>query len=153
LNPLQKNLELRVRTTKDALQETLNGLSRANSLARRENQEQISRANAQASALPVTERKLLGIERKFSLNNELYTFLLETRAEQQMQKASNRADSEVIDPQTSVSVSDFSIIDAINLLATAGAVCNHLFMLFLKNNFHKKLKGKITQGNQSPSCR
>ena len=32
------------------------------------------------------------------LNDELYTFLLETRAEQEMQKASNRADSEVIDP-------------------------------------------------------
>jgi len=46
----------------------------------------------------VTERQLLGIERKFTLNNELYTFLLETRAEQLMQKASNRADSEVIDP-------------------------------------------------------
>ena len=48
--------------------------------------------------MPVTESQLLGIERKFRLNDELYTFLLETRAEQQMQKASNRADSEVIDP-------------------------------------------------------
>lgn len=97
MNPLQKNLEQRVRTTKDALKETLNGLRRANSLARSENQEQINRANAQASALPVTERQLLGIERKFKLNDELYTFLLETRAEQQMQKASNRADSEIVD--------------------------------------------------------
>ncbi len=97
MNPLQRNLEQRIRTTKDALRETLNGLRRANSLARSENQEQINKANAQASALPVTERQLLGIERKFKLNDELYTFLLETRAEQEMQKASNRADSEVID--------------------------------------------------------
>ncbi|HQG63825.1 MAG TPA: polysaccharide biosynthesis tyrosine autokinase [Bacteroidales bacterium] len=98
MNPLQRNLEQRVQTTKEALKETLNGLRRANSLARSENQEQINKANAQASALPVTERQLLGIERKFRLNDELYTFLLETRAEQEMQKASNRADSEVIDP-------------------------------------------------------
>ena len=97
LNPLQRNLEQRVRITKNALRETLNGLRRANSLARSDNQQQINRTNAQASALPVTERQLLGIERKFQLNNELYTFLLETRAEQQMQKASNMADSEVID--------------------------------------------------------
>lgn len=97
MNPLQKNLELRVRSTKNALRETLNGLKRANSLARSENQEQINKANSQASALPLTERQLLGIERKFKLNDELYTFLLETRAEQQMQKASNRADSEIID--------------------------------------------------------
>ena len=97
MNPLQRNLELRVRSSKGALRETLNGLRRANSLARSENQEQINRANSQASALPVTERQLLGFERKFTLNNELYTFLLETRAEQQMQKASNRADVEIID--------------------------------------------------------
>ena len=98
MNPIQRNLAQRVRSTKEALRETLNGLRRANSLAKSENQAQINRANSQASALPVTERQLLGIERKFTLNNELYTFLLETRAEQEMQKASNRADSEVIDP-------------------------------------------------------
>lgn len=97
-NPLQRNLEQRVRSARDALKETLNGLRRANGLARAENQQQISRANAQASALPVTERQLIGIERKFRLNDEIYTFLLEARAEQEMQKASNRADSEVIDP-------------------------------------------------------
>ncbi len=96
-NPLQRNLEQRVRTARDALKETLNGLRRANSLARAENQQQINRANAQASALPVTERQLIGIQRKFRLNDEIYTYLLEARAEQEMKKASNRADSEVID--------------------------------------------------------
>jgi tyrosine-protein kinase Etk/Wzc len=97
-NPMQNLLEQRIRSTKDALLETLNGLRRANSLARSENQEQIGRVNRQASALPGTERQLLGIEREFRLNDELYTFLLETRAEHQMQKASNTADSEIIDP-------------------------------------------------------
>jgi capsular exopolysaccharide synthesis family protein len=98
MNPLQRNLEQRVENAKDALRETLNGLRRANSLARSENEQSISRANAQASALPVTERQLIGIERKFRLNDELYTFLLETRAEQELQKASNKSDSEIIDP-------------------------------------------------------
>ena len=132
MNPLQRNLEQRVRTTKDALRETLNGLRRANSLARSENQEQINKANAQASALPVTERQLLGIERKFKLNDELYTFLLETRAEQEMQKASNRADSEVIDPadaRFSTIVSPNS--DKINLIALfAGFGIPFLIYLF-----------------------
>ena len=85
-NPMQNLLAQRIRSTKDALLETLNGLRRANSLARSENQEQISRVNRQAAALPGTERQLLGIERQFRLNDELYTFLLETRAEHQMQK-------------------------------------------------------------------
>ena len=98
MNPLQRNLMQKVLNTKAALNETLNGLKRANSMAREENQQQISKINEQAATLPATERQLLGIERKFKLNDALYTFLLQTRAEQQMQKASNMADSEVIDP-------------------------------------------------------
>lgn len=98
MNPLQRNLTQRIRTAKEALRETLNGLRRANGLARSENQEQLNRINSRASSLPYTERQLLGIERKFRLNDEIYTFLLETRAEQEMQKAANRADSEIIDP-------------------------------------------------------
>lgn len=112
MNPLQSLLAQRVRSTKEALLETLNGLRRANSLARKENQEQINKVNIQASALPVTERQLLGIERKFRINDELYTFLLETRANQHMQKASNVADSEVIDPANE----QYSIVIAPNPL-------------------------------------
>lgn len=140
-NPLQRNLEQRVRTTKDALRETLNGLRRANSLARSENQEQINRANAQASALPVTERQLLGIERKFRLNDELYTFLLETRAEQEMQKASNRANSEVIDPADA----RFSAVISPNramifLVALFIGFVFPLLTIYLTLLFNKKLK-------------
>lgn len=96
-NPLQGQLLLRIRNTKEALKETLNGLRRANNLASDENQNQIRSINAQATALPVTERQLLGIERKFKLNDELYTFLLEKRAVAQIQKASNMPDNEIID--------------------------------------------------------
>jgi len=140
-NPLQNLLNQKVRSTKDALLETLNGLRRANSLARSENQDQITRVNGQASALPVTERQLLGIERKFKLNDELYTFLLETRAEQQMQKASNMSDSEVIDPADEL----FTYIVAPNaikiyfmaLFAGAGIPFLIIIMIFYLN---KKLK-------------
>ena len=140
-NPLQRNLEQRVRSAKSALSETLNGLRRANSLARSENQEQINKANAQASALPVTERQLLGIERKFRLNDELYTFLLETRAEQEMQKASNKADSEIIDPADA----RFSTIVSPNrmrlmLMAVFGGFAIPLSIIFLGFLFNKKLK-------------
>jgi capsular exopolysaccharide synthesis family protein len=140
-NPLQRNLEQRVRSSKDALRETLNGLRRANSLARSENQAQINKANAQASALPVTERQLLGIERKFRLNDELYTFLLETRAEQEMQKASNKADSEIIDPADA----RFSTIVSPNrmklmLMAIFAGFAIPLTLIFLNFLLHNKLR-------------
>lgn len=140
-NPLQSILVQKVQNTKDALLETLNGLRRANSLAVSENQEQTNRINTQASALPVTERKLLGIERTYKINDEMYTFLLETRAEQQMQKASNVADCEVIEPADEL----FSIIVApnpvkiyfIGLFAGFGIPFIIIFLNFL---FNKKLK-------------
>lgn len=141
MNPIQRSLTQRVRQTKEALRETLNGLRRANSLARSENQEQINRANSQASALPVTERQLLGIERKFRLNDELYTFLLETRAEQEMQRASNRADSEIIDPadsRYSFRVAPNPImIYFLGLFGGFGVPLVFIFLVFL---FDKKLK-------------
>jgi tyrosine-protein kinase Etk/Wzc len=141
MNPLQGLLAQKFRGTKEALVETLNGLRRANSLARSENQEQINKVNSQASTLPVTERQLLGIERKFKLNDQLYTFLLETRANQQMQKASNVADSEVIDPadehySTIVAPSPLKVY-FVALFAGFGIPFLIIFLNFL---FNKKLK-------------
>ena len=97
-NPMQGQLAQRLKNTKDALKETLNGVKRANELAMRENRDQIATVNSKAAALPVTERELLGIERKFKLNDVLYTFLLEKKSEAQIQKASNTPDNEIIDP-------------------------------------------------------
>ncbi len=141
MNPLQRNLEQRVRNAKDALRETLNGLRRANSLARSENQAQINRSNAQASSLPVTERQLLGIERKFRLNDELYTFLLEIRAEQEMQKASNRSDSEVIDyADARFSTMVSPNIMKLSLVGVLGAIGITFLVVYMTMLYSKRLK-------------
>jgi tyrosine-protein kinase Etk/Wzc len=96
-NPLQGQLAQKLKNTKDALKETLNGVKQANELAMRENRDQIITVNSKATALPVTERELLGIERQFKLNDVLYTFLQQKKSEAQIQKASNTPDNEVID--------------------------------------------------------
>jgi tyrosine-protein kinase Etk/Wzc len=140
-NPMQNIIVQKIRSAKDALRETLNGLRRANSLARSENQKQIARVNDQASALPATERQLLGIERKFKLNDQLYTFLLETRSQQQMQKASNMADNEVIDPASEYNSTIISPSPPkayfVSLFAGFGIPFS---ILFLNLMFNKKLK-------------
>ncbi len=141
MNPVQNLIVQKVNSTKSALLETLNGLRRANNLARNENQNQINRINAQASRLPVTERQLLGIERKFRLNDEMYTFLLETRAEQQMQKASNMADCEIIDPaniEYSYIVSpNRNLVNFAAIFLGSGIPFVIIFLAFV---FNKKLK-------------
>lgn len=95
-NPLQAQLAIRIKNTKSSLSETLRGIIGANNMAIEENQQQIRSLNTRARGLPVTERQLLGIERKFNLNEVLYTFLLQKRAEAQIQKASNAPDIEVV---------------------------------------------------------
>jgi tyrosine-protein kinase Etk/Wzc len=96
-NPMQAQLELRLKNTKQSIRETLQGIKLANQMAEEENENQINRLNRNASRLPIKERQLLGIERKFNLNNVMYTFLLQKRSEAQIQRASNRPDNEVVD--------------------------------------------------------
>ena len=47
--------------------------------------------------LPGTERKLINIQRKFDINNTVYTYLLEKRAETGIARASNVSDNKIID--------------------------------------------------------
>ena len=96
-NPMQTQLFQRLRNTRTALTETLNGVIQSNDLAMKENTAQLRSVNASAVTLPKTERELLGFEREFKLNDILYSFLLEKKAESQIQKASNSPDNEIID--------------------------------------------------------
>lgn len=57
----------------------------------------ISLLNAEINKLPQRQRELIGIERQFNLNSEIYTYLLQKRAEAQIIKVSNLPDSELIE--------------------------------------------------------
>jgi tyrosine-protein kinase Etk/Wzc len=59
--------------------------------------ERINKANEDVQRLPVTERQLLGIQRKFDLNNTVYTYLLEKRAETGIARASNVSNTKIVD--------------------------------------------------------
>ncbi len=55
--------------------------------------------------LPSTERQMINIQRKFDINNTVYTFLLEKRAEAGIARASNVPDNRIIDHAGSFSTS------------------------------------------------
>ncbi len=96
-NPMQSQLELRIRNTKRNINEALSGIKLANKMELDENQRQITNINREAQRLPEKEQQLLGFQRKFNLNNVLYTYLLQERAEAGIQKASNKSDHELVD--------------------------------------------------------
>ena len=57
----------------------------------------ITKVEQELDRLPGTERKLIGIQREFDLNNSVYTLLLERRAEAGIARASTMSDNRVID--------------------------------------------------------
>lgn len=59
--------------------------------------QRIAAVEKELGRLPGTERRLIGIQRKFDLNNSVYTYLLERRAEAGIAKASQITDNRIID--------------------------------------------------------
>ena len=47
--------------------------------------------------LPVTERKLINIQRRYNVNDQIYTYLLQKRAESAIARASNVSDNKILD--------------------------------------------------------
>jgi tyrosine-protein kinase Etk/Wzc len=59
--------------------------------------EQIATVEREINTLPQTERNLLGIQRQFSINENIYIYLLQKRAEAEISKASNFPKNSVLD--------------------------------------------------------
>jgi capsular exopolysaccharide synthesis family protein len=70
----------------------------------REINSKIGGLNREFSSLPYTQRRLLGIERRFNLSENVYMSLLEQRIQAQIIKASTLPDCEVIEPPQYISV-------------------------------------------------
>jgi tyrosine-protein kinase Etk/Wzc len=96
-NPRYSYLVGQIENFKNDLSENLKYLINTNEVALNTIQERLRLVNIEIVKLPGTERKLVGIERKFKLNDQIYTFLLEKRAEAQIAKASNIPDYEIIE--------------------------------------------------------
>ncbi|NSW95309.1 MAG: polysaccharide biosynthesis tyrosine autokinase [Bacteroidales bacterium] len=96
-NPYLSTLESQIRNAKARLEENTQNLLNNNTLAMREVDRRLGTLMAEVRKLPQTERELLGIERRFKLNDNIYTYLLQRRAEAQIARASNTPDNEIID--------------------------------------------------------
>lgn len=97
-NPVLISLTNEIEYTQKSLKENVENLI-SNSQVELQNLNDRQRSvNAELSKLPKTEQDLIGIKRNFDLNNELYTFLLQRRAEAEIAKASNNPDAHILDP-------------------------------------------------------
>jgi len=60
-------------------------------------EKRINKVNFEIKKLPVTEKQFINIQRKFSLNDEIYTFLLQKRAEAGISMAANTSENKILD--------------------------------------------------------
>ncbi len=81
--------------------------------------ERIAKVEKELGRLPGTERRLIGIQRKFDLNNSVYTYLLERRAEAGIAKASQITDNRIIDEAMSQNSSRVKPKESNNYLTAA----------------------------------
>ncbi len=103
-NPSIQMLDREMEFVKKGLSENINNLVYNTKQELKSIEQEIEDMNTVLGNYPKTEQDMINIRRMFDLNNELYTFLLQKRAEAEISKASNIADAKIIDPASSFSL-------------------------------------------------
>lgn len=96
-NPLVLSLDKQILNTKNALTENINNIVNTSNIAIQDIDQRINALSKKIDYLPKTQRELFSLERKFKLNDAIYTYLLQKLSEAQITKASNRPDNKIID--------------------------------------------------------
>lgn len=97
-NPLVKKLDIQISNIKKTIIDNISAVQQTTNISIDEMNKRIYRIEGQISNLPKTQRQLGGIERKYRLNDAIYNYLLEKRAEAKITKASNLPDDIIIEP-------------------------------------------------------
>lgn len=96
-NPLVKKLDIQIANAKRTISDNISAVRQTTDISIDEMNKRIGRIEARISNLPKTQRQLGGIERKYRLNDAIYNYLLEKRAEAKITKASNLPDNMIIE--------------------------------------------------------
>ncbi|MBN1186308.1 MAG: polysaccharide biosynthesis tyrosine autokinase [Bacteroidales bacterium] len=96
-NPKLAETDYQINNIKKGLEENIRNLIQSNKLQIAQIDKKINQIENQVEAFPYTERQMLNIQREFNINDEIYTFLLQKRAEAGIKKASNTSDSRMLD--------------------------------------------------------
>lgn len=110
----------------------------------------INQVEQEINKLPETERNLLGIQRKFSINENIYLYLLQKRAESQIVLASNTPKHSILDTARAATkpVAPKTLINLV-----LGAFVGLFFpvgFIFVRNFFNNKIEDPKELEEQIP---
>ncbi len=96
-NPAFILLEKDIKIVRDGLEGTLKNQLKATESKMESMQHRYSEIQSRLRKLPETEKNLIGIQREFDLNNEMYTYMLQKKTETSITKASIVPEIQVMD--------------------------------------------------------
>ncbi len=96
-HPKLKRLNAQIEKTKVNLLENIENIIANSEFAINDLKSRIADYEIMVKSIPQTERNYLNIERKYKLNNAIYTFLLQKLSEAQIAKASNVLDTQILE--------------------------------------------------------
>lgn len=96
-NPALERLNMQIKANMETLQENVRNILENAKLKQNEVNRRIYRLNRRISDLPETERQLLNYQRKFTLQESIYNYLMQRRAEAAISQASNVPDQLIVD--------------------------------------------------------
>jgi capsular exopolysaccharide synthesis family protein len=96
-NPVTEVLDLKIANQKKALLGNVNNFIGATKGAIADLDSKIRKIEGNVSRLPGSERQLVNIQRKFEFNDNVYSYLLEKRAEAGIAIASNTSEKTIVD--------------------------------------------------------
>lgn len=130
ISEARKRVISMIMNTRKKLASTINGLTA-----------QVGQYRGAIQQMPSTARGLVDINRKVAINEKIYLFLLETRAETVISKAAIVADKTVLEPATSIGVirpNKQKIIFA----GIGSAIAFFFLLIFFKEIFHNSINNR-----------
>ena len=116
-NPKLILLDKEIKIARDGLEENVQNQLEATQSKMQSLNQRFDEAQARLSRLPNTEKEVVSLQRDFDLNNELYTYMLQKKAESDIAKASVAPKVQVID----AALPEASVKTGPNLVKLAGA--------------------------------
>lgn len=95
--PALENIDVQIESAREALRESVRNCIANLNQTRAEAKKRSSENEIEFNKLPSIEKNYVTIQRQFDLNNTIYTYLLEKRAESGIAQASTLADNRIID--------------------------------------------------------
>jgi tyrosine-protein kinase Etk/Wzc len=142
-NPLVQKLGIQIENVKKTISDNISAVVKTTGMSIDEMNKRIAKTKAEISRLPVTQRQLGNIERKYRLNDAIYNYMLEKRAEAKITKASNLPDDLIIEPAKMVGSSPISPNKRMNyLIALLLGLALPFSYIIIKSELNNKIEGQ-----------